>query len=136
MIIPRRQFSASIPTFAMGDIGFLLLIFFVILARVQNDSHIQWTPAHSEEIAPAAAARASVAIDSGRKVYLDGRETSVDSLATALEAILGDSPEGSRRIHLKVDRDTPAATFEPVIEAISSAGGELTHILETKNPEP
>jgi biopolymer transport protein ExbD len=136
MIIPRRQFTCTIPTFAMGDIGFLLLIFFVILARVQNDSHIQWTPAQSETVAPAAAARASVAIDSGRKIYLDGRETSADALADALTAILGDAPEGSRRIHLKVDRDTPAVIFEPVIEAISEAGGELTHILETKTPEP
>jgi biopolymer transport protein ExbD len=136
MIIPRRQIQASIPTFAMGDIGFLLLIFFVILARVQNDSHIQWTPAQVEEIKPAAAALASVAIDSGRKVYLDGRETSPDALAGRLEAILGDAAEGARRIHLKVDKDTPAETFEPVIEAISEAGGEITHILETKDPEP
>lgn len=136
MIIPRRQFTATIPTFAMGDIGFLLLIFFVILARVQNDSHIQWTPAQSETLAPSAAARASVAIDSGRKIYLDGRETTPDAIAGALTAILGDSPEGTRSIHLKVDRDTPAEIFEPVIAAISEAGGELTHILETKTPEP
>ena len=136
MIIQRRQLTATIPTFAMGDIGFLLLIFFVILARVQNDSHIQWTPAQVEEIEPAAAARASVAIDSGMKVYLDGRETSPDSLAGQLETILGDAPEGSRRIHLKVHKDTPAERFEPVIEAISEAGGDLTHILETKETEP
>ena len=54
MIIQRRQLTATVPTFAMGDIGFLLLIFFVILARVQNDSHIQWTPAQVEEVEPAA----------------------------------------------------------------------------------
>jgi biopolymer transport protein ExbD len=136
MIIPRRPIQATVPTFAMGDIGFLLLIFFVILARVQNDSHIQWTPAQVDEVAPAAAARASVAIDSGRKVYLDGRETSPDALAGQLEVILGEADAGARRVHLKIDQDTPAATFEPVIEAISEAGGEITHILETRDPEP
>ncbi len=135
MIIPRRKIQATVPTFAMGDIGFLLLIFFVILARVQNDSHIQWTPAQIDEVEPAAAALAGVAIDSGRKVYLDGREISPDSLAGQLESILGDAPEGSRRVHLKIDKDTPAAVFEPVIEAISEAGGEITHILETKDSE-
>ena len=30
---------------AMGDIAFNLLIFFVILARAQDDSHLQWQPA-------------------------------------------------------------------------------------------
>ena len=135
MIIRRKQVEATVPTFAMGDIGFLLLIFFVILARVQNDSHIQWTPAQVDEVEAAAAARASVAIDSGMKLYLDGRETSADSLAGQLETILGDAPAGSRRIHLKVHKDATADTFEPVIEAISEAGGELTHILETRNPD-
>lgn len=134
MTLQRREMTASVPTFAMGDIGFLLLIFFVILARVQNDSHIQWTLAQVNAVQPAAAARASVAIDSGRKVYLDGRETSSDALAGQLEVILGETAAGARRIHLKVDKDTPASIFEPVIEAISEAGGELTHILETKEP--
>lgn len=136
MILPRRTVPASVPTFAMGDIGFLLLIFFVILARVQNDSHIEWTPAQVEKVEPTAAAQASVAVDRGLKVYLDGRETSVGLLAGQLEALLGDAPEGSRRVHLKVHHTTPAERFEPVIEAISEAGGDLTHILETERPEP
>lgn len=135
MIIRRRQLTATLPTFAMGDIGFLLLIFFVILARVQNDSHIQWTPAQVDAVQPAAAALAGVAIDSGRKVYLDGREISPDSLAAQLETILDGAAGGARRVHLKIDKDTPASVFEPVIEAISEAGGEITHILETQDPE-
>jgi len=44
MKLQRKKLTASIPAFAMGDIGFLLLIFFVILARAQDDSHIQWQP--------------------------------------------------------------------------------------------
>ena len=68
----------------MGDIGFLLLIFFVILARAQDDSHIQWQPAKLADIKMAAAPLASVAIDSGFKIYLDGKEISPDELAAAL----------------------------------------------------
>jgi len=72
MKLPRKKLTASVPAFAMGDIGFLLLIFFVILARAQDDSHIQWQPAKLADIKMAAAPLASVAIDSGFKVYLDG----------------------------------------------------------------
>ena len=50
MILPRRKLSATVPAMAMGDIAFLLLIFFVILARVQDDSHIQWKPAEGREL--------------------------------------------------------------------------------------
>ena len=58
--------TASVPSFAMGDIGFLLLIFFVILARVQDDSHGQWDPAILRDLDGAGAPLANVAIDSAR----------------------------------------------------------------------
>jgi len=130
MKLPRKQLTASVPTFAMGDIGFLLLIFFVILARAQDDSHIQWQPAKLKEVEAAAAPRASVTIDTGFKTYLDGKETSPAELAAALTKILGDSPAGQRHVFLKVHREAKATHFEPVIAAISEAGGDLIHILE------
>ena len=64
MKLRRKKLTASVPSFAMGDIGFLLLIFFVILARAQNDSHIHWEPAELPDIEMAAAPVATVAIDS------------------------------------------------------------------------
>jgi len=34
---------------------------------------------------------------------------------------------------LKIHRETPYRDFEPVIEAVSAAGGELHHVMEEKN---
>lgn len=130
MKLPRKQLTASVPTFAMGDIAFLLLIFFVILARAQDDSHLQWQPAKLKEVKPVAAPRATVTIDTGFKTYLDGKETTPQELAAALTAILGDTPAGSRHVFLKVHREAKATHFEPVIAAIGEAGGDLIHILE------
>lgn len=130
MKLPRKKLTASVPTFAMGDIAFLLLIFFVILARAQDDSHIQWQPAKLKEVKMAAAPRASVTIDTGYKTYLNGKETSPAELAAALTTILGDAPAGQRNVFLKVHREAKATYFEPVIAAISEAGGDLIHILE------
>ena len=114
----------------MGDIGFLLLIFFVILARAQDDSHVRWQPAKLEEADMVAAPLASVTIDTGFKTYLDGKELSNDELAGALMTILGDAPAGQRNVFLKVHKEAKASHFEPVIAAISEAGGDLIHILE------
>ena len=52
MKIKRRAIRADVPSMAMGDIAFNLLIFFVILARAQDDSHLQWTPAAARRIPP------------------------------------------------------------------------------------
>ena len=130
MKLQRKTMTASVPSFAMGDIGFLLLIFFVILARVQDDSHIQWQPAELNDLEMSATPRATVSIDTGYKTYLDGKEIAKEELTSALSALLGDSPSGQRTVFLKVHREAQAKHFEPIITSISEAGGDLVHILE------
>jgi biopolymer transport protein ExbD len=130
MRIPRKQFEAAIPALAMGDIAFLLLIFFVILARAVDDSHLQWKPAVAPEVEAAGTARASVVIDADFRLFLNGREIKSDDLSAALEVLLGDTKAGNRTVLLKVDKEATAKYFEPAIEAISLAGGDLVHILE------
>ena len=134
MKIPRKKLTASVPSFAMGDIGFLLLIFFVILARAQDDSHVRWQPAKLKEVEMVASPLASVTIDTGFKNYLDGKEISTDALPAALSQILGDTPSGKRYVFLKVHKEAKAIHFEPIIAAISEAGGDLVHILEPEQP--
>ena len=130
MKLPRKKMVASVPSAAMGDIGFLLLIFFVILARAQDDSHVRWQPAKLKEVEVVASPLASVTIDTGLKTYLDGKEISNDELSGALSQILGEAPAGKRYVFLKVHKEAKATHFEPVIAAISEAGGDLVHILE------
>ena len=60
MKISRRASKADVPSMAMGDIAFNLLIFFVILARAEDDSHLHWQPASAVEITASGAAKVSV----------------------------------------------------------------------------
>ena len=130
MKIPRKRYEASVPSMAMGDIAFLLLIFFVILARAEDDSHLQWQPAKSAILEQAKHAKVGIVVDVENKTYLNGQEIGVGQLATELEKILGDGPAGERTVLLKVHKDATAVYFEPIIEAVSEAGGDLLHILE------
>ena len=115
---------------AMGDIAFLLLIFIVLLARARDDSHLVWQPATGTELVKPANQNASVVIDKQNITYLNGRPTQSENLATELSSLLGDLPSGSRTVLLKVHKDVIAEHFEPAIEAVSEAGGELHHVLE------
>jgi biopolymer transport protein ExbD len=130
MKIKRRAIRADVPSMAMGDIAFNLLIFFVILARAQDDSHLQWTPAEARNIESAGHSVVSVLIDTDEKLYLNGQPVGESGLEMKIDELLGDLPVGERIVLLKVHRDATALRFEPVIEAISSAGGELVHIVE------
>jgi biopolymer transport protein ExbD len=135
MKIKRRAIRADVPSMAMGDIAFNLLIFFVILARAQDDSHLQWTPAEARNIESAGHSVVSVLIDTDEKLYLNGQPIGESGLEMKIDELLGDLPVGERIVLLKVHRDATALRFEPVIEAISSAGGELVHIVEEDRDE-
>lgn len=130
MKIERKTYRCEVPTMAMGDIAFNLLIFFVILAKSQDDSHVQWTPAQAIDLKSVAAVKASVAIDVEGNLFLNGQQTGTVGLADKINTLLGDSPAGKRTVTLKAHKDTQALLFEPVIEAISEAGGDLVHVLD------
>ena len=51
-----------------------------------------------------------------------------------MQDVLSDAPIGKRMVLLKVHREATAVYFEPIIEAVSEAGGELFHILEEERP--
>jgi len=130
MKIRRKTIRAEVPSTAMGDIAFNLLIFFVILARANDDSFLNWQPARSANLDEAGYSKVSVLIDSDSKLYLNGRQVGTSSLATQIEDLLGNAPPGERTVLLKVHREATAMHYEPVIEAISEAGGDLVHVLE------
>ena len=130
MKIPKRRFEASVPSMAMGDIAFLLLIFFVILAKAQDDSHLRWEPATDEELEQAKNYKASVVIDVKNKTYLNGRPIAQAKLEGAIGDLLGDAEPSKRTVLLKVHKDATVLQFEPVIEAVSKSGGEIHHVLE------
>jgi len=119
---------------AMGDIAFNLLIFFVILARAQDNSHLEWNPATAANIESTRPATVSVLVDTENKLYLNGQQIGVASLKDAIQNQLGDRPAGQRIVLLKVHRETLAQRFEPIIEAIGEAGGDLVHVVEEQRP--
>jgi len=130
MKFTRRKLNAEVPSVAMGDIAFNLLVFFVILARAQDDSHLQWQPAQSKRVEATEHGRVTVVIDKDSKLYLNGQELGVGQLSSRISDLLGDAAGGRRLVKLKVHKETTAQRFEPVIEAISEAGGDLVHILQ------
>ncbi len=131
MKMQRKKTEVSIPVMAMGDIAFLLLIFFVILAKATDDSHVKWEPAESADLDSTTYSPASVAIDNENRTWLNGKEIGHAQLADAVKDIISSVPDPKQRVVLlKVHREATATYFEPVIEAVSEAGGKLVHVLE------
>jgi biopolymer transport protein ExbD len=132
MKIIRKKMNAEVPSVAMGDIAFNLLIFFVILAKGGDDSHVKWQAASTPKVESAGNSRCSVIVDVNHDLYFNGKKISINQLKSEVEGELGNAPAGKRVVLLKIDKGTTANLFEPIVEAVSEAGGELVHILQEK----
>ena len=73
-------------------------------------------------------------VDKENKVYLNGDQKSIGELAAAVERLIKAEPNGKRTVLLKIHKDTLSATFTPIIEAVSQAGGDLVHVLSEEQP--
>ena len=74
--------NAEVPSMAMGDIAFLLLIFFIILARVTDDSHVKVNKAAGRELEKPKNNRVSIAIDTNRVTWLNGVRINPDKITS------------------------------------------------------
>lgn len=113
MKIKSQKMKVEVPSVAMGDIAFNLIIFFVILSKAQDDSHLQWIPASTPKVEAAKQSKASIVIDNKNNLYLNGQQIGVSQLAKGLQDLLGQSPVGERTVLLKVDKEILAQRFEP-----------------------
>ena len=130
MKIKRRKLEAGAPVVAMADIAFNLVLFFIILAKTQDDSHLKWEAAKSPRVEALGQSRVSVVVDKENKIWLNGQEMGVGQLTVAIQTIFDADASKGRTVLLKIHKDTLSATFEPILEAVSQAGGEIVHVLQ------
>jgi len=130
MKFKRRKLDVVPPYVSMADIAFNLVLFFLILAKTQDDSHLQWEPAKASETKEFTNAKVSITVDKDNKVYLNGEEVGTRGLADRVARDLGDKQPTERIVLLKIHKDTLASTFNPIMEAVSQAGGEVVHVLD------
>jgi biopolymer transport protein ExbD len=130
MKFKRRKLEIVPPFVSMADIVFNLVLFFLILAKMQDETQIQWEPAQASGAKPVAKAKVSITVDKDGKVYLNAKQVGLMNLTALVVAELGDSPPGERTVLLKIHKDTLAATFEDLIAKVSEAGGEMVHVVE------
>jgi biopolymer transport protein ExbD len=129
MKIKRRHLEAGAPVVAMADIAFNLVLFFIILARTQDDSDLQWEPARGTHLESISLSKVSVTVNKEGKVYLNHHPINLTEIAPKIQELLGNEEQGKRTVLLKIHKDTQAAVFEPIIEAVSQAGGDVVHVL-------
>ena len=126
----RRRLSVFIPTASMGDIAFLLIIFFMVTSNFIKESHVNIDWAASRDVERLKESLISVSIDKASNVWLQGQSCEIQALEGAVrELVHGRSGEV---VMLKVDKNVLHEKYGEVIMALSKAEVEIALAGELK----
>jgi len=121
----------------MGDIAFLLIIFFLVASRLAQDKAIDRPT--SLDAAKLQETRVSVQIDADGIAYVNGRRMESEKEIKAEVKDMLDRRVATnalqRTVMFKCDKSVKKRIFEPVIEAIAEAGGLLAAVGEQGAPK-
>jgi len=130
----KKRKSIPVPIASMGDIAFLLIIFFLVCSEVSKDkSDLEVTLPNSEYVEKTKAqVVARVAVDKVGDIWFDG--TQVDNakdVEWGIRALLTNTvSDEQRHVQFKCDSALPKEQFEPVLKAIAAGGGIIEAVGE------
>ncbi len=116
----KRRLPMIVPITSMGDIAFLLIIFF-ILAGIPKGNR-QLSPPEAPGLGEIQSA-ITVSMDETGNCYLQGDTVAVG----ALQSLVRDRLEGrkSKLVVVEIDKSLPFEAYSDVLVAVSEAGGTL-----------
>ena len=129
----KKRRAVSVPIASMGDIAFLLIIFFMVCSEVAKDKNMAVllpVSEHVKKIQVTVVAR--IDVDENGEIYFDGtRVDNAKDVEWGVRALLTNTvSDDQRHVQFKCDSALPKETFEPVIKAIASAGGIIEAVGE------
>jgi biopolymer transport protein ExbD len=133
----KKRKPIPVPVASMGDIAFLLIIFFLVCSEAIKDNseppvELPTVSEHVEQTKANVVAR--VTIDKTGEIHFDGtRVDSAKDVEWGVRALLTNTvSDDQRHVQFKCDKSQPKEIFQPVLQAIAEAGG----IIEAVGTEP
>jgi len=122
----KRKVSILVPIASMGDIAFLLIIFFMLTSNFMKESKVELEEAESIDIEQLKEVSISVAVDEEAVVWLQGKQCSIDSLKGEVEILMSD--QNKNTVMLKIDKNLTHDQYGKVLMELSKAGAEIALI--------
>jgi len=126
----KKSTAISVPITSMGDIAFLLIIFFILCSTPARQMGIKVNPPLSQFVAALKEAPVAVAIESNGTIYLQGAKVpTAVSVEWGVTALLRNAKtDGERTVLFRCDRTVARSPYQPVMEAIVRGGGIIAAV--------
>jgi biopolymer transport protein ExbD len=124
----RRKVSVMVSVASMGDIAFLLIIFFILASNFAQEAHIEYDPAKSSDIEKMERSQVSVVVDEDGQIWLQGEECPVDLLDGGVESLLAE--QDNKVVMLTIHKALPHEIYGKIFLKLSEAGAEIALVGE------
>ena len=119
----KSRLGIMVPVASMGDIAFLLIIFFLLTSNFIKEGHVNIEPAASPDIEKLKESGISVSMDGDGEVWLQGTQCPVEALQGGVQVLIEDLED--KTVMLKIDKGLSQKQFGRVFLALSNAGAEI-----------
>jgi biopolymer transport protein ExbD len=119
----RKKPNLVLPLSSMGDIAFLLIIFFMLASNFMKTGNLELEKPAAQDLEQQEAAKASIMMDVDSNVWYEGQQVAVSEI----ESLLKPFTEKDREylVHVSIHKDLLRKDYQPLIEAVSAAGVKL-----------
>lgn len=119
----RKKPSLVLPLSSMGDIAFLLIIFFMLASNFMKTGNVELEKPGAPALEQQEASKCSVLMDKDGLIWYEGAQASKEEVTGALK----DQTAKNRDfiVHVSIDKELVKKDFMPLIEAISESGAKM-----------
>ncbi|MHC4885624.1 MAG: ExbD/TolR family protein [Planctomycetota bacterium] len=132
MMRRKKRLKPVVPIASMGDIAFLLIIFFMLTSNFMKNRGIELEEARSSDLVALKKTHVTVTIDEESVLRLQGEICEPALLENAVAAVLKDRDD--KRVELKIDKDVLKKDYQPVFMALGRAGAKVALVGQKEEP--
>ena len=131
----KKRRKVQVPIASMGDIAFLLIIFFMLLSEFSKEKDLAIDLPRSDQVNKTevvVVARVEMTADGA--IYFDGdRVDNAKDIEWGVRALLSKTvADEQRHVQFKCDAALSKEKFEPVLKAIAEGGGIIEAVGENQ----
>ena len=119
----RNRLAVMVPVASMGDIAFLLIIFFMLTSNFLKEAHVDIEQAASPDIEEIKESSVSVTMDGDGQVWLQGQPCPIEALKGGVQVLIEGSED--KMVMLKIDKRLSQKDFGKVFLSLSNAGAQI-----------
>jgi len=115
--------SLVLPLSSMGDIAFLLIIFFMLASNFMKTANVEVEEPRAADLERQEAAKESVTMDARGDVWFHGQKVDVKEVADLLRPLV--EADKGLAVHVTVHSSLGYKEFHPLVQAVSESGAKL-----------